>query len=342
MRIPSATPRPGVHARTWLRTAAVAVAVVGSAAVVAGCQAPFSAPPTVSVAADFSDVGDLAVGAPVELADIPVGHVTSITLQGSEARVAMAVQRSAAVPADATAELRRTSLLGERFISLVPPTGGNPAPLRDGELLPRAVVIPGIQQFVSAGASVVGAIDTTRLADLIATGAQGFGGQQQQLRQLIDGFATVAHGYASRTSDISRLVDTMDQLSSSLAPASGQDAAAVTTLAQTTSLLADQSQRFDHLLQSLQDLSVQGRGILESYIPQIDDELAGLASTSQALAATESDLGKLIDGIPGHNAAVKSATVDHQLQVLDDLVVCGLPGGGANAAVPAQTCGGGG
>ncbi len=81
MRIPSATPRPGVHARTWLRTAAVAVAVVGSAAVVAGCQAPFSAPPTVSVAADFSDVGDLAVGAPVELADIPVGHVTSITLQ---------------------------------------------------------------------------------------------------------------------------------------------------------------------------------------------------------------------------------------------------------------------
>ena len=331
--------RDGRVRHRWVRAGAT---LAGIALVAAGCRLPVGSPPAVTVAADFSDVGDLAVGAPVELADIPVGHVTSITLQGSQARVGMVVERSAGVPADATAELRRTSLLGERFISLVPPAAGSAAPLYPGEVLTRALVVPGIQQFVSAGASVVGAVDTSRLADLIATGAQGFGGQQQQLRQLLDGFATVAHGYASRTATITSLVDTMDQLSSSLAPNAGPDAQAVSTLAGTTSMLAAQSHRFVDLLQALDGLSVQGRNPLESYVPQIDDELAGLASTSQALAATETDLGKLIDGIPGHNAAVKSATVDHQLQVLDDLVICGLPGGGADASQPALTCGGAG
>jgi phospholipid/cholesterol/gamma-HCH transport system substrate-binding protein len=325
--------------RSAHRGIAVVLAII---AVVAGtsCNLPLTPVATLTSSTSFNDVGDLAGGAPVELADIPVGHVISITLVGNRARVGMVIDRSADVPASVTAELRRTSLLGEQYIDLVPDhSGANQPLLQTGTVITRTSVVPGIEQLVSSGAEVFGAINTTDLSDLIATGAQGFGGQGQNLRQLLDGFATVAHGYAGQTATIQSLVNSANQLTASLAPDAGPDAQAVTTLSQTTGILATQAGRFENLIQSLNDLSVQGRGLLETYLPEIDEDLTGLATTSGALRSSEDDLGKLIDGLPGHNAATKGATVDDELQVLDDIIVCGLPGGGADAAVASQTCG---
>ncbi len=343
---PSAAVRPpaartGPARRRGRRRIATMAAVLAMTAT--SCNLPMSSPATLRASASFSDVGDLAGGAPVELADIPVGHVTSITLDHGRARVGMVIDRSADVPAAVQAELRRTTLLGEQYIDLVADRPGAAQPaLETGAVITRTSVVPGIQQLVSAGAAVFGAVNTTDLSDLIATGAKGFGGQGQNLKQLLDGFAAVVHGYAGQTATIQSLVTTADQLTASLAPGAGADAQAVTTLSQTTGMLATQAGRFENLLQSLNDLSVQGRGVLESYLPQINDDLAGLASTTQALQASEGDLGRFIDGLPGHNAAVKGATVDNELQVLDDIIVCGLPGGGANATIATQTCGGGG
>jgi phospholipid/cholesterol/gamma-HCH transport system substrate-binding protein len=321
------------------RLGAVAVALVvavGSAA----CTLPFQSPATLTATARFSDVGDLASGAPVELADIPVGHITAITLHGQRAQVSMVINRSAAIPSAVSAQLRRTTLLGEQYIDLVPARSGAGQPLlQSGAVITRTSVVPGIEQLVSAGASVFGAVNSTDLADLVATGAQGFGGQGQNLRQLLDSFATVAHGYAGQTATIQSLVTTANQLTASLAPNAGQDAQAVTTLSQTTGMLATQSGRLVNLLQSLNDLSVQGRSLIETYLPQINQDLTGLAATTGALQASESDLGKFLDGLPGHNAATKAATVNSELQVLDDIIVCGIPGGGANASIASQSCG---
>ena len=334
---PAVRTASGRTGRRRIAALLAAVAVVGTS-----CTLP-SSTPTLTASARFADVGDLADGAPVELADIPVGHVTSITLDGGQARVGMVIDRSAGVPAAVQAELRRTTLLGEQYIDLVADRPGAPQPvLETGAVITRTSVVPGIEQLVSAGASVFGAINTTDLSDLIATGAKGFGGQGQNLRQLLAGFATVAHGYAGQTATIQSLVTTADQLTASLAPDSGQDAQAVATLSQTTGVLATQAGRFENLLQSLDDLSTQGRDVLETYLPQIDDDLSGLATTTQALQASEDDLGRFIDGLPGHNAAVKGATVDDELQVLDDIIVCGLPGGGADSTIASQTCGSGG
>jgi phospholipid/cholesterol/gamma-HCH transport system substrate-binding protein len=324
------------------RLAAVMVALLTAVGATA-CTLPFGSPATLSASARFGDVGDLSNGAPVELADIPVGHITSITLHGHQAQVGMVINRSAAIPAAVSAELRRTTLLGEQYIDLVPArTGADQPLLQSGALITKTSVVPGIEQLVSAGASVFGAISSTDLADLIATGAQGFGGQSQNLRQLLDSFATVVHGYAGQTATIQSLVNTANQLTASLAPNASQDAQAVTTLSQTTGMLATQSGRLVNLLQSLNDLAVQGRALIETYLPQINEDLSGLASTTGALQASESDLGKFLDGLPGHNAATKGATVDSELQVLDDIIVCGIPGGGANAAIATQSCGAGG
>jgi len=320
----------------------VPAAVLVPLVALSGCILPSGAP-TLSTSAVFSDVGDLAGGAPVELADLPVGHVTTLTLDGLQARVGMSLSVSADVPADVTAELRRTTILGEQYIDLVAPSsppGGRGPLLSNGSVVTHAEVVPGIEQLVSSGSAVFGAINTTDLAQLVATGAQALGGEGQNLRQLLDELGTVVHGYAGRTATIEQLVGDAQQLTSSLGPDAQADAQALSTIADTTAVLAQQSGRLESLLQSLDDLSVQGRSLLESYIPQIDDQLHGLAVTAQTLQSSEADIGGLIDALPGHNASTRDATVDDELQVLDDLIVCGIPGGGADASQPSLTCDG--
>ena len=334
--------RFGAVARVGQGRRLALVLVVAGGLAITGCNLPFTGPATLTASAKFTDVGDLASGASVQMADIPVGHVISITLVGTEARVTMVLNQSADVPQNLSAQLRRTSLLGERFIDLIPNSSDPGGPMPNREVIADTSVQPGIAELLSAGATVIGAVNSTQLANLVASSAQGFGGQGQNLRQLLDSLGTVIHGYAGRTSTIRSLITNADQLTSTLAPQATQNAQAITTLSQTTGVFANQSARLVNLLQSLNDLSVQSRSILESYTPQIDDQLTGLASTVHSLQATEGDLGSFLQFLPGHNAALQELTRDNQVQILTDLIVCGLPNGGSNPAIPAQTCGGSG
>jgi phospholipid/cholesterol/gamma-HCH transport system substrate-binding protein len=315
------------------------VLLVAAAMAVTACNLPFQSPATLTASAKFTDVGDLSTGASVQMASIPVGHVTSINLAGTEAEVTMVLNQSADVPKNLSAQLRRTSLLGEQYIDLIPDNTNPGGPMHTGEVIADTSVQPGIAQLLSAGATVFGAVNSIQLANLVATNAEGFGGQGGNLRNLLDSFSTVIHGYAGHTSSIQSLITNADQLSSTLAPEAAQNAQAIATLSQTTGVLANQSDRLVSLLKSLNDLSVQSSSILESYTPQIDDQLTGLAATANSLQATENDLGGFLQFLPGHNAALQEVTRDNQVQILQDLIICGLPNGGSNPSQPAFTCG---
>ena len=316
----------------------VLLLLVAGGLAVTGCNLPFQSPATLTTSATFADVGDLSNGASVQMASIPVGHVISISLVGNQAKVGMVLNQSADVPQNLSAQLRRTSLLGEQYVDLIPNPSNPGGPMRTGEVIGDTSVQPGIAQLLSAGATVIGGINSTQLADLVANSAQGFGGQGSNLRSLLDSLSTVINGYAGRTSTIQSLITNADQLSATLAPEAAQNAQAISTLSQTTGVLANQSNRLVTLLQSLNDLSVQSSSILSSYTPQIDDQLTGLAATANSLKATENDLGSFLQFLPGHNLALQQVTRDNQVQILTDLIICGLPGGGSSSN-PAFTCG---
>jgi len=337
---PAAT-RPAATRPAVPRAVAKVVGALGAVALVAvvlgGCAAGSG---SVHASAVFSDVGDLVSGAPVQFADITVGNVQSITLDHNQAKVVMSVAKSADVPADVTAQLRQTTILGERYVALVADGTGGRA-LGDGATIAHTEVVPGIQQLVSSGTAVFGAVNAAQLAQVIDNGAQGFGGQSAQLRQLLDEFGTVLGGYATRSSEIQSVVHQMDQFSATLAPNAQSDAQAVSNLAQTTQVLAQQSNQFVQLLQSLDNLAVQGRSILDSGVPQTEDQINALAAVAEQLAGHQQDLAKLLLYLPGANHTLAAVTVNNFAQVLDDVIVCGIPGGGSDARYASTTCGGG-
>jgi phospholipid/cholesterol/gamma-HCH transport system substrate-binding protein len=316
----------------------VVVALVGllATSTLASCS---KGKDTMTAVAVFDDVADMANGALVQMADVKIGQVTSIKLVGSRARVSMTFERAARVPLDVTARVRRTSVIGEKFIELRPDTEDVNAPLlRDGATIKKSEVVPDLEQLVGSGTAVFGALSASELGTLIAENAKGFGGKGATLAALIDDLDRIMAGFRTRTDTVTRLVDAIDELASDLSPSARANAEAIANLATTTQILNEQRQALVNLLTSLRDLAIQGRSILEQHRGQVGDQLAALRSVTEAIAARQRDLGLLLVNLPIHNEALRRAVVEDFVQVLNDFVVCGLPNGGEVPDSPLNSC----
>jgi len=87
----------------------------------------------------FADVLDLVPKSTVKVNDVSVGQVTDIDLEGYTADVTLEIRDGLDLPDNAVAELRQTSLLGEKFVSLsAPESGASSNPLEDGDVIPLA------------------------------------------------------------------------------------------------------------------------------------------------------------------------------------------------------------
>lgn len=138
---------------------AVVGAVVGALAL-SGCSvydAPLPGGPDtgddpITVTARFRDVLDLVPNSTVKLDDVNVGKVTAVSLDGYVAEVEMQIRRDADVPANTAAQLRQTSLLGEKFVSLEEPSDPSAEPLADDAVigLDRTGRNPEIEEVFSA------------------------------------------------------------------------------------------------------------------------------------------------------------------------------------------------
>lgn len=302
-----------------------------------GLAACGSGPATIDTSAVFSNVSSLTTGASVQLADIDVGTVTGIHLHGDQALVTMAVQRSAHVPADVTAELTQTTVLGQYVVALVPRGARSAGLLRDGQVITRTEDVPGIQQLVQTGTEAFGAIDAGQLSSLIDNSAEGIGGEGLRIRTLLDDFGTVLAGYATQTHDITTLIDAMNRFAAGLAPDAQANAQALANLTQTTNTLAQQSGQFVSLLQALDALATQGRSILNTGLPQVETQIDTIGVIAQQLQAHQQQLATLLQEVPNANSNLARATYQHYIQVLNNFIVCGVPGLGEGTAAT-NTC----
>ena len=116
-------------------------AVVASLAVgavllsVSGCQGAFDLPlpggaanrgDIFRVTAEFADVLDLVPQSSVKVDQVTVGSVEKIELNGWTARVTLRLPKNVKLPDNAVAELKQTSLLGEKYVQLSAPTAAVP------------------------------------------------------------------------------------------------------------------------------------------------------------------------------------------------------------------------
>ncbi|MFN8019207.1 MAG: MlaD family protein [Acidimicrobiales bacterium] len=337
--LPPLPSRPRGRQRPRRRLGALALAAGLAAALLPGCASHHSG--AVHATATFDDVADLTSGAPVMMADVTVGSVRSIRLDrsGRRATVQLTVDRSAKVPAAVEARVRRTSPLGEKFVDLHPLTRSPDAPLlADGTTIRRTAVVSDLEQLVSSGTDAFEALSASQIAILLDEGSRAFGGKGAELRAVLAHLSSVAHGYRSRTGKITAIVRDLDQLAAELAPATSRNGEALGHLRETLLILDQEDVDFYALVRSLDRLADDGNRILRRHMDQITNQIRGLRDVADAVADEQGSLGGVLENLPRHNENVPSAERDHFINVLLDIVLCGLPGGGDVPGDPVDEC----
>ncbi len=133
----------------WTTRIRIAAGIAALAVAVSGCSGwrglnslPLpgvqgGGPGSFTIQAQMPDVDNIEPNSRVRVGDVNVGTVTKIERQGWHALVTMKLNGNVELPANATATLGQTSLLGSLHIELAPPTDVPPeGNLREGSLIP--------------------------------------------------------------------------------------------------------------------------------------------------------------------------------------------------------------
>jgi phospholipid/cholesterol/gamma-HCH transport system substrate-binding protein len=99
------------------------------------------------ISARFGSIEGLEKAASVEIAGVPVGKVTKITLQDNEALVFMEIQNGTKISDDTIASIRTKGVIGDKFVKLSP--GGSDDLLGDKDSLMDTESAISLEELVS-------------------------------------------------------------------------------------------------------------------------------------------------------------------------------------------------
>jgi phospholipid/cholesterol/gamma-HCH transport system substrate-binding protein len=170
-------------------------------------------PMTVKV--EFADVLDLVPQSTVKVNDVSVGKVTDVDLEGYQALVTLAVRRDVELPDNAVAELRQTSLLGEKFVELsAPEQGASSNPLGDGDTIPleRAGRNPEVEEVLGALSLLLNGGGVAQLKTITQELNKALEGREGSARSVLRNLRTFTGQLDENKADIVAAIEALNRL----------------------------------------------------------------------------------------------------------------------------------
>ncbi|MDR3654281.1 MAG: MCE family protein [Mycobacterium sp.] len=284
--------------RIWLRSGALAA----GGALLAGCQ--FSGlnslvmPGTAghgigaySITVELPDVATLPQNSPVMVDDVTVGSVSGVSAEQRSdgsfyAAVKVALNKDVVLPANATATVAQTSLLGSMHIDLARPKG-KPAVgrLTDGSKIPQANTgrYPTTEEVLSALGLVVNKGNVGALQEITDETYQAVAGRQDQFVDLIPRLAELTAGLNRQVDDIIDAVDGLNRFSATLARDKDNLGRALDTLPEALRVLNKNRSNIVDAFASLKRLALVTSHVLSKTKVDFAEDLKGLYSVVKAL-----------------------------------------------------------
>jgi phospholipid/cholesterol/gamma-HCH transport system substrate-binding protein len=343
-----------------------------------GCTLPGGSPsgPSYEVTADFGDVLDLVPQAAVKVNDVTVGSVERISLGGASersseasdaagvpvwtARVRMRVGRDVRLPANATAAIRQSSLLGEKFVSLAAPTTEDPqGTLGPGAVIPlaRTTRSAEMEEVLAAFGLLLNGGGLAQLKTIETELSTALRGRESTVEDLLHQLDTFLAGLDAQRADILRTIDALDRFSAHLAQERGTLRSALDALGPGLTVLAQQREQLTQALTALSNLSTVGTRVVNASRDDTLSVLASLRPLLDQLVRAGNNLPKALDFLltypfpPNVTGAIHSDFVSMHLTVdLDGAAILsnllatpagtsatpGTPGKPASPAKPAK------
>ncbi len=167
----------------------------------------------------FADVMDLVPQSTVKVADVTVGKVTDIKLDGFAAEVTLEINSDVKLPANAEASIRQTSLLGEKFVSLAPPaTGASSAPLAENDVIPldRSGRNPEVEEVLGALSLLLNGGGVAQLKTISSEVNLALDGNEGAARSVLDQLAQLMGTLDDHKADVVHAIDAVNRLAVTL------------------------------------------------------------------------------------------------------------------------------
>jgi phospholipid/cholesterol/gamma-HCH transport system substrate-binding protein len=265
-----------------------------------GCTLPGGAPdgPSYRVTAEFADALDLVPQAAVKVNDVTVGSVESLSLSGWTARVRMRIDQNVKLPANATAAIRQTSLLGEKFVALSDPADQPPqGRLANGADIPLARTgrTVEVEEVLAALGMLLNGGGLAQLKTINEELARSMAGREPAVTDALGQLDTFLAGLDAQKADIQRAIDALDRFSAHLSEQRGTIAAAITSIDPGLTVLAQEREQLTGALTSLSGLSTVGAQVVNASRDATLSSLRSLHPLLDQLVRAGDDLPKALN-----------------------------------------------
>lgn len=287
-----------------MKRVATTVAALAMATTMTACEGVYDLPlpggaaggdDVYRVTIEFADVLDLVPQSAVKVNDVTVGAVEDVALDGWHADVRVRLLDSVRLPDNAVAELRQTSLLGEKFVSLGPPPGGaQVGRLRDGDTIPleRSGRNPEVEEVFAALSLVLNGGGVAQLKTINVELTKAMRGHESDIKGALKQLDTFIGGLDEHRQEIVRALDGLDRLSARLEAQKQDIAVALEDLGPGLKVLADQRRQLTKMLTALSDLGRVGTRVIKA-------SKADTVANLEALDPILTRLSEAGDNLPG-------------------------------------------
>jgi phospholipid/cholesterol/gamma-HCH transport system substrate-binding protein len=244
---------------------------------------------------DFAQAGGIRAGDKVRVAGIDVGEVSGTELAGDHVKVTMKVDNDVEVSANGSAEIKLSTLLGQRYVDVS--LGDSSDPLAD-ERITQTSVPYDLQQTIEKATPVLSGIDDEQFAQSIRTLNRQLAGAPAITKPTLDSLTAMSKVISNRRDQINQLVVDTTSVTAIVNDNQYQLAVIVGQGRQLAEKISAREVLVTRMLDGIAALTTQARAVANENANQFTPIMANLNTITQGLEKNRDNLRKLLEILP--------------------------------------------
>ncbi|GAA3691277.1 MCE family protein [Gordonia hankookensis] len=244
---------------------------------------------------DFAQAGGIRPGDKVRVAGIDKGEVSSTELDGNHVTVTMKVDRDVNVTSNGSAEIKMSTLLGQRYVDVS--LGDSPTEATDGRIAQTSVPYD-LQKTIEQGTPIIAGIDDESFADSLRTLNRQLAGAPAVTKPTLDSLTAMSKVITNRRDQINQLVSDTKSVTGIVDDSQTQLSIIVGQGRQLAEKITAREALVTRMLDGIAQLTEQARAVARENGNQFAPIMANLNTMSQGLEKNRANLRKLLEVLP--------------------------------------------